>query len=46
MSKTHLLTYCPILSLITSLYALLLRHRTSLLPEILIALATTTYAGH
>jgi len=46
MSKTHLLTYCPILSLITSLYALLLRHRTSLLPEILIALATTMYAGH
>ena len=46
MSKTHLLTYCPILSLITSLYALLLCHRTSLLPDILDALATTAYTGH
>ena len=41
-----LLTYCPILSLISSLYALLLFHRTSLLPEILEALSTTTSAGH
>ena len=46
MSETYLLTYCSILSLITSLYALLLFHRTSLLPKILNALATTAYTGH
>ena len=46
MNETQLLTYCPILSLIASFSALLLFHRTSLLPDILIALATTTYAGH
>ena len=46
MNKTQLLTYCPILSLIASLYVLLLFHRTPLLPEILEALNTTAYAGH
>ena len=46
MIETHLLTSCPILSLIASLYALLLFHRTSLLTEILYALVTTSYTGH
>ena len=46
MNETQLLTYCPILSLTASFYALLLFHRTSLLPEILAAPATTAYKGH
>ena len=46
MNETQLLKYCPILSLITSFYALLLFHMTSLLPGILAALANTTYTGH
>ena len=45
MSKTHLLTYCSILSLTTSLYTLLLCHRTSLQPDMLNALTITAYTG-